>query len=245
MSTDEDILEICQAIEKARSQVVEEALADQYRNPFWDDRYAERGRTHSRKDNNYHLDFLITALRLDTPSTFYDYIAWLRPLLVLRGMCTLHLRRNLESLFGHLQTALPEQWPFIVPIFAAGLQALNFQNPACRALAAGQEQIARDASRRMWLSDPAWEQKYGERGPALFVEDNLYHISYLQDAVSLEQPALFGKYVAWFSGFLGRQGISPASLYHDLAILAQEIGQALPASEAGPFLALLAERALQ
>ncbi len=106
---------VAAAIEAVRASLVDAVLTDLYRNPFWDDRYGERGRQFARQDINYHLDFLIAAIRVDSLPTLTDYYRWVQALLIPRGMCTQHIRQNLERLAYHLQQLAPEAWPAMAP----------------------------------------------------------------------------------------------------------------------------------
>ena len=231
--------EIGAAIEAVRRPVVEAALIDQYRNPFWEDRYGERGHVFSNQDNHYHLDFLIAAIKTDNQASFSDTIQWLQILLVHRGMCSRHICQNLDSLKDHLQAALPQHWENIAPYWQAGYRGLEYEHPACRALEAQAESIANAATRRIYGGDSFWMKQYGERGQVLCHEDNLFHLSYLEDAIGASAEHIFGKYLAWLTGFMAKRGIVGSHIQIDLHILAEEIAHVLPAELANPFDAIL------
>jgi hypothetical protein len=237
-------VEICAAIEAVRGPLVDSVVADLYPNPFWDDRYGARGRSLCQDDNHHHLNYLIAAIRTGSPDVIAFYYKWLQTLLVSRGMCTYHIRQNMERMEAHLRARLPEAWPAIEPYHRAGYDGLAYEHPACQALAAHAAQIAEATTARMYASNPFWEQQFGPRGRVLCRDDNLYHLSYLQDAVGADVPAHFGNYLEWLAGFFGRRGFDAEHLRADLRVLMDELARALPPLPAQPFLALLAAHTL-
>lgn len=50
------------------------------------ERYKERGRQHTHEDQYWHLSTLDTALRLESPALWIEYVEWLRTFLSGRGM---------------------------------------------------------------------------------------------------------------------------------------------------------------
>jgi hypothetical protein len=232
--------DVCAAIEAVRGALVDDVLADMYPNPFWDDRYGARGRSLCEDDNQHHLNYLIAAIRTGSPDAMTYYYKWLQLLLVSRGMCTYHIRQNMERMEAHLRARLPDDWPAIEPYHRAGYAGLAYEHPACQALAAQEAQIADATTERMYASNPFWEQQFGPRGRALCREDNLYHLSYLQDALGADVPGHFGSYLDWVTGFFGRRGFDVDHLRADLRVLMDELARALPAAQSQPFLVLLA-----
>ena len=232
--------QLCARIEAVREQLVERVLADLYPNPFWDDRYGQRGRQLCREDNHYHLDFMVASIRLNSPSALADYYKWLQLLLVRRGMCTYHIRQNMDQMGQHLEALLPMDWPLIGVFHRAGYTGFHYDHPGCQALAERQEAIAESTTAHMYASNSFWEQEFGPRGRALCREDNLYHLSYLQDSLGADAPRLFGTYLDWLTEFLGKRGVDSRHIRDDLRVLGREITRALPREDAQPFLDLLA-----
>jgi hypothetical protein len=232
--------EVCVAIENVRAVLVDGVLADMYPNPFWDDRYGPRGRRLCQEDNHHHLNYLIAAIRTGASDAMTHYYKWLQTLLVSRGMSTYHIRQNMERMEARLRALLPEAWPAIEPYHHSGYRGLAYEQPACQALAAHAAQIAEATTARMYAANPVWEQQFGARGRALCLEDNLYHLSYLQDTIGVDTPNHFRDYHDWLAGFLGRRGFDAEHLRADLRMLADELARALPADHARPFLAILA-----
>lgn len=58
------------------------------------ERYGERGRGQTFIDNMHHLDYLQTAMALNTAKVFTDYAIWLRGILIKHGMTTQTLIDN-------------------------------------------------------------------------------------------------------------------------------------------------------
>ena len=65
-------------------------------------RYGERGRQHTYEDNYWHLSTLDTALRLESPAMFLEYVQWLRTMLLARGLEEAVIAAN----FTYLREAL-------------------------------------------------------------------------------------------------------------------------------------------
>jgi hypothetical protein len=143
-----DHTEECAAIEAMRGQLVDGVLTDMYPNPFWDDRYGPRGRQLCEEDNHHHLNYLVAAIRTSSPESMALYCKWLQTVLVSRGMCTYHIRQNMERMEDHLRARLPEHWPVIETYHRAGYAGLDYEQPACQALAAVEGPIAVAPSER-------------------------------------------------------------------------------------------------
>jgi hypothetical protein len=235
-----DAEEVGAAVEAVRAMLVDRVLADMYPNPFWDDRWGARGRALCQDDNHHHLNYLIAAIRTNSSDAITAYYKWLQILLVNRGLCTYHIRQNMERMEDHLRVLLPEVWPTIEPFHRAGYRGLVYEQPACQALAAQEAHIAEATTTRMFAANPFWEQQFGPQGRALCGENNRYHLSYLQDTIGVDAPKLFRSYLDWLSDFLGRRGLDAGHLRADLQVLAQDLARALPAVHAQPFLNILA-----
>src|SRR5436305_13118195 len=89
---------LADAIELRASALAERALAAMYRNPFWDERFGERGRRFAREDNLHHLAYLVQALRAESPDLLTGYARWLQRVLTTRGMCSRHVGENFARL---------------------------------------------------------------------------------------------------------------------------------------------------
>ena len=92
-------------LESAAARLTRRVMSEMYRDPFWMERYGDRGRGHADTDNDFHVKYIVSALEADDPSLFATYGRWLRDLLVARGMCSRHLADN----FDHLADAIAEE----------------------------------------------------------------------------------------------------------------------------------------
>jgi hypothetical protein len=61
--------------------LVAHALQAMYTNPFWEERFGERGRQFARADNHHHLSYLALALRVGSPEPLARYARWLQEVL--------------------------------------------------------------------------------------------------------------------------------------------------------------------
>jgi hypothetical protein len=124
--------ETISAIEQARSLIVERLVDRMYADPFWEERYGELGKTHAREDVNYHLDNLVTAIRMEMLSSPVNYYHYLQNVLVHRGITTRHIRQTLDQMKGLLEEILPDEWSKIEPYLDAGYEGLACKHPACQ-----------------------------------------------------------------------------------------------------------------
>jgi len=204
-------------------------LAEMYRNPFWEERFGERGRRHAGRDGEYHTQYVIEALAANDPQIFVRYAVWLREVLVTRGMCSRHLVEN----FDRLAAAIAEEtWPDrerAVAILHAGSRALVHTTGDAGALDAARARIAREATAAIYAAHPGWAARWGEAGRARCADDLEYHLCYLADALALARPELFAQYVTFMAAFLGRRAIPAEHLDESLAVLGQALA-ALPVS---------------
>lgn len=143
---------------------------EMYRDPFWDARYGARGRTHSRQDAEHHLGYLAESLDADDPEVFVRYAAWLRTVLVSRGMSTAHLAESFDLLAGYLAE---EAWPGVT---AACTLLRRASHSLCYA-----EGPARDLFEAARVQD----------------RETRTLLSYLADAVAADRPQIFTAYARW------------------------------------------------
>jgi hypothetical protein len=188
-------------------------LDDMYQDPFWMERFGNKGRRHANEDSDFHLKYLARALSAGDPGVLVRYARWLREVLCTRGMCTRHLADNFRRL-GDLLAA--QGWP-------GGELAVGFLD------------VARDAL--LWKEGPggALEREEARIGAAIsrpgLEEPARDLVSYLADAVALGQPALFARHLAWMEGHLARRGVAASEWRGVVDALEQELAGS-PHSEA-------------
>lgn len=231
--------QICAALESKRNTLVDLVVLQLWANPFWEDRYGERGKRYFYDDAQHHVQALITAIQLDLPDALPQHYAWLREVLVHRGMCTRHLYQTLRVFDAQLEAVLPEYWSVIRPYAETTYAGLAYTDPLCLALAQVEEPLIARVMQRILTEKPAWAQRLGPGGKTLCRQDNLYHLSYLQDALAFQDPRIFTDYLTWISAFLEARRLTPQMLHLAMGYLAEEIEAALPAVTAAPAVQLL------
>ena len=76
-----------ESLERHRAQLAEEVVRREYeRRPEYWGRFGAAGRSRCVDDASFHVRFLLSALLLDTPALFFDYVHWLVELLGSRGI---------------------------------------------------------------------------------------------------------------------------------------------------------------
>ena len=239
MKTMEERQTLCAAIEQQRAEMVRETVADLYRNPFWEARFAERGRQRADEDASHHLSHLITAIEVDSAATLKDYFSWLQSVLVTRGMCTRHLVDTADCMAQHLSRALGERWPEVESYYAAFYDGLTYQHPDCLALERVEMAVAEAVTRQMYAQELRSQYGLVESGRARCRLDNLYHLSYLKDATAFASADIFLHYWQWITSYLAGHGVSGGAMAHTARLLRAELLAQLPAQSAAPFAELL------
>ena len=206
-------------LEAEAAALTRRVVEQMYTNPFWDERFGERGRRFAEQDGRYHLQHLATALRLGTPAVMAHYARWLQMVLTTRGMCSRHLAENFARLGQAIEAEqVPGADAALAYLRAAG-DALAYRDGPAGALDAAAPGLARETASRLYARHPDWLDLWGERGRARCEDDLLYHLSYLADAVALGRSELFADYARWIAGFLARRGIPAEHLAETLATL--------------------------
>ena len=219
--------ELADQLEARAEALVERALHEMYANPFWDERFGERGRQFARVDNYHHISYLVLALRVESPDVLARYARWLQEVLTTRGMCTRHVSEN----FARLDDAIDEDGiEGADPAHAylrAAQEALVYADDPARALQVAATEIAVAAADAMYSDHPKWLDRWGEAGRTRCADDLTYHLSYLSDALALGRNEVFVEYVAWIAGFLARRSIPVEHLAEALVAIDQAL-QFLP-----------------
>lgn len=79
---------------------------------------------------------------------------------------------------------------------------------------------------------PKLEQKYGDIGRKKCYDDNIYHISYLEQAVRVNSSDLFSNYLDWARTMLNERGIPEKDLINNIAYMKEAIQHTLPDDDA-------------
>lgn len=170
------------------------AVEEEYRDPFWWDRYGERGRRFAVEDGMHHFNYVAEAVAAGSPALIVKYARWLRSVLVARGMCSEHLAEGLRIRARLVGSRWSDAGP-VVAMFAAAEAALQHKDGGAGALA------------RFDCEGPA-SAAAGRTGvPVAAVLDDLrVLLSYLGDALAVEEPEILLAQAQWRVGFDRRRG---------------------------------------
>lgn len=168
---------------KSQAGVLSKDVLDRmYDNPFWMERYGQRGRQHADQDSLYHLQYLDAALAADDPHVFERYAQWLRSVLVSRGMCSEHLAENFrlvaDGIAGTTSAAAPA-----LAILARGIAALAYCDGEASRLEMHRDRL-----------QAAVDVAAGNG--AMREDDRRYLVSYLIDAAATGERQAFEAFAA-------------------------------------------------
>jgi len=171
----------------ARAVALSQRVLDRlYENPFWMERYGERGRRFANEDSLHHINYLDQALAAGDAAVFERYARWLRSVLVSRGMCTEHLAENFRLLADTIaDEGLPDA-ERASDILLSGDSALKYDSgPAARLEEVKPQLLA--------------AVRAAQDGSAPIREDDCrYLVSYLIDATATGDRTAFEGFAARF-----------------------------------------------
>ena len=185
---------LAERIEAATGELVEETVREMYRDPFWLDRFGERGQTNSRTDGAFHVSYLTRALAAGGPETLEIYARWLQTLLLARGMCSLHLDQHFARLDEALQSRGLDEQGTAKAYLTAARRALRHPGIAGE-LAGASGSLLDQAGRGLW--------------PARLRELEVLQ-SFLADALALGTPERLAGHLAWLRDHHRRSGVEAA-----------------------------------
>ena len=206
--------ELVAQLERHGQELSQQVLRDMYQDPFWSQRFGDRGRRHADEDSDFHMRYLRRALEAGDPAVMLRYAQWLRGVLSTRGMCTRHLVEN----FQRLAQAITERgWTGheeAVGYLEAAGAALMYPGGMARDLQEREEALAAQAAATVLKANPAAALL---RTPADLRDDIANLFSYLADACSGSQSQGFVTHVQWLRDCMQRAGRDPQPLYDVLA----------------------------
>jgi len=169
------------------------AVDEEYKDPFWWDRYGERGRRFMIEDGQHHYSYVAEAVAAGSTGLMVRYARWLRGVLTSRGMCSEHLADGFRI---RARVLAARGWDDVAPALAA--------------FAAGEAALRHDEGPAAGVVP-----EYGQRVelPATLAgsDAELQHeartlLSYLADALADERPQRLREHLAWRRGFDARRG---------------------------------------
>jgi hypothetical protein len=181
---------------------------------FWEERFGDRGQRHAAHDAAYHVQYLVSALRLQTPSVITRYARWLQGILTPRGMCTRHIEEHFEALSGAVRDERIPGAETASAYLEKAVSALRYDDEVARAVQDASEDLEEAAWRVVANRHPDWTESLSERRVRA---DLRYLLSYLADAVALRREEIFGAYISWVGPFQERHGAPPGYIADLLA----------------------------
>lgn len=221
---------LVQRLETQGLQISARVIAEMYENPFWNERFGERGRRHADQDGDYHLSYLIQALVAKDVAVITGYARWLQSVLTTRGMCTRHLADNFERLERAIGQEIEDAAP-ATEYLRQARAALHYDGGPGRELQDLADVVTDAAVDALYGRHPDWLARWGEAGQRSCREDIQCHLSYLSDALAQGRPALFVAYTAWIDDFLRRRDTPAEHLQETLRVLSQLLSQQAPLSQ--------------
>lgn len=206
-------------------------LDHMYRDPFWAERYGERGRDHADEDSDYHLRYLARALGARDPGLMVRYARWLRSVLVARGMCTRHLAENFRLL--HAAIAATE-WPdrtLACGYLEQARASLRHEGGAAAVIEPARDDLVAPVIREFRQRHVSAWTTFGHSGPEAMREDAANLLSYLADALAAGTPVGFLDHVRWFARWREGSGAKVTELPALLAAMDRCIGERIAAPE--------------
>jgi methanogenic corrinoid protein MtbC1 len=99
---------------------------------------------------------------------------------------------------------------------------------AGEAIDAQRQVLAEAITARHFELRPALEARFGSHGRAKCLQDNLYHLSFLSEALASGLPSLFVDYVAWAKVMLAGRNVPAHDLATNLEVIGDMLGSLLP-----------------
>jgi MerR family transcriptional regulator, light-induced transcriptional regulator len=108
----------------------------------------------------------------------------------------------------------------------------SLSDRAREAVLGQQAEIAATLVQREFARHPELEQRYGSIGREKSLADAAYHVSFLAQALALNDQAVFTDYVAWVKVVLSQRKVLASDLAFHLECLAEVLGERLPSEPA-------------
>jgi hypothetical protein len=86
--------------------------------------------------------------------------------------------------------------------------------------------VAESCVDRLYATWPGLVERYGQRGRRFTAEDNLWHLNFLDVAVTMDDPGHLEQYADWLVRFLGPRGLTPEHIAGAFGFLADGLAVA-------------------
>jgi len=188
--------ELAWRIRAAGPELVRDSVDAMYRDPFWLDRFGERGRSFAVEDGLHHVSYLANAIWAGRTDSLEGYARWLQSVLTSRGMCTLHIEENFARLASvvHARNLDPEG--VVERYLAAARAALRYHG----------------RGRRLQEATSELGRRSAEGMPADRLREGTSLASFLADATALSDGASLASHMTWLRAHHARTRVSPEIL---------------------------------
>lgn len=190
--------DLLERLRRDKHLLAEHVVEDMRADPFWNERFEARGRTHAIQDLVFHIDYLIQAIEGNDLGIIDRYARWLQGLLTTRGMSSLHIADSFGRLAGAIGDATARRY------LVAARTSLLYE--------AGSARNVQERIRDVVTS--------GQPGP---IEDTAYYFAYLADAIALGQPNVFFDHIVWLAAYLKKNGRDPHTIASTLEGLSRTL----------------------
>lgn len=99
----------------------------------------------------------------------------------------------------------------------------ELRSPVLRGVGAG---VAETCVERCYATWPGLDERYGGRVRRLTAEDSLWHLNFLDAAVTLDDPRHFERYAEWLGRLLVPRGLTPGHIAGAFGFLADGLADA-------------------
>lgn len=96
-------------------------------------------------------------------------------------------------------------------------------------LRSNQNTIAEKTAEMQYANHPEFWGQYGEEGKKLCIRDTAYHLSFLAEALELEDPDIFADYVEWVKHLFLSLGFPDEAMINNLKYLQEVVKEFMPA----------------
>ena len=174
-----------EALSAQARELSQHVLDRMYENPFWMQKYGERGRRFADEDSLFHLKYLDQALAANDRAVFQKYAKWLRSVLVSRGMCSEHLGENFSLLAEAIAARRLPSAEAARHVLDSGVKALIYTEGAAAVLEARRADLLAAVAQAPGAS-------------RMREDDRRYLVSYLIDATAVGSDDTFSAFASRF-----------------------------------------------
>jgi hypothetical protein len=199
----------------------------------WQAIYGAGGRDRALYDAWFFIDYVIDALGSGKPDTLRQELLRMRQDMIVRGLCTLHVRQLAwlldQAAAAQLQAGAAAELRAMLELV---LPALDDTANGCLALMGAQEQIVNEVATQLTMAglSPHSDQTHAEIG---------WYLAYLTDSIAAGNPGPMLSYTRWMQQWLSSQGLPDTPLRHSYEALYAAVSRHLPEYASRDALAIL------